>query len=147
MSRNPVLYTGGTFDLLHPGHVHLLQQCRQYVGPYGKVVVALNTDEFVMEYKHIIPTHNYEARRAMVEALESVDLVVTNIGGADSKPAIEVVQPSIIAIGADWQDRDYKAQMGFTDEWLKARKLQIWYIPLLPGFSSTNVRKALAFMP
>ena len=147
MARNPVLYTGGTFDLLHPGHIHLLQQCRQYVGPYGKVVVALNTDEFVMSYKKIIPTHNYEARRAMLEAVGVVDLVVKNTGGPDSKIAIEVVNPTIIAIGADWQDRDYAKQMGFTDEWLAEHELSIWYIPLLPGFSSTNVRKALAHVP
>lgn len=145
--RNPVLYTGGTFDLLHPGHVHLLQQCRQYIGPYGKLVVALNTDEFVMDYKRIIPTHDYEARRAMLEALGTVDLVVKNLGGKDSKLAIEVVQPSIIAIGEDWAERDYYAQMGFDRDWIAERKISLWYVPLLKGFSSTAVRQSLAHIP
>lgn len=145
--HQPVLYTGGTFDLLHPGHVHLLQQCRQYVGPYGKVVVALNTDEFVMEYKHIIPTHDFKSRKMMLEALDTVDLVVRNSGGADSKVAIDVICPKIIAIGEDWRDRDYNAQMGFTTAWLAERGIQVWYVPHLKGFSSTNVRKALAHVP
>jgi cytidyltransferase-like protein len=145
--RNPVLYTGGTFDLLHPGHVFLFQQCRQYIGPYGKIVVALNTDEFVMEYKRIIPTHNYASRRSMLEGLEMVDLVVKNVGGSDSKMSIEVVNPTIIAIGEDWKERDYYAQMGFTSDWLAERGIQLWYVPHLKGFSSTNVRKSLAYVP
>lgn len=146
MSRS-VLYTGGTFDLLHPGHIHFLQQCRQYIGPNGKLVVSLNTDEFVMRYKHIIPTHNFAARRSMLEALNMVDLVVTNTGEEDSKIAIEVIAPTIIAIGEDWKDRDYCAQMGFTEKWLQARGLTVWYVPLLRGFSSTAVRQALAHVP
>lgn len=145
--RDPVLYTGGTFDLLHPGHIHLLKQCRQYIGPNGKLVVALNTDEFVQSYKRIVPTHNYQARKVMLEALETVDLVVCNTGGKDSKPSIEVVEPDIIGIGEDWKDRDYNAQMGFTPQWLSERSIQIWYVPLLRGFSSTLVRQSLAHVP
>ena len=41
------VYTGGTFDLLHAGHVKFLRRCAEF----GRVVVALNTDEFVEQYK------------------------------------------------------------------------------------------------
>jgi glycerol-3-phosphate cytidylyltransferase len=139
-----VVYTGGTFDLWHPGHVYLLEQCRSLAGRDGRVVVALNTDEFVGAYKRIIPTHDYAERRAILEACRFVDLVVRNTGGADSKVAIEVVDPDIIAIGSDWKGRDYYAQMGFTPDWLAERRIELQYLQLLTGHSSTRIRRELA---
>lgn len=142
-----VVYTGGTFDLWHPGHVYLLQQCRSLAGRDGKVVVALNTDEFVRSYKRLIPTHDYAARRAILEACGLVDLVVKNTGDADSTVAIEVIDPDVIAIGEDWKGRDYHAQMGFTPAWLAERGIELHYLPLLRGFSATATRRALAVVP
>lgn len=149
---HPVLYTGGTFDLLHPGHIYFLRRCRDHVGPKGKVIVALNTDEFVARYKGIICTHDFEARRTMLEALDIVDLVVKNVGGEDSRTSIEVIMPSVIAIGEDWKERDYHAQMGFTAEWLRERRIDLQYFPLLlksgsEVFSSTGIRRALSHKP
>lgn len=143
-----IVYTGGTFDLFHAGHVSLLQQCRSLAGRDGKVVVSLNTDQFVMDYKHLIPTHDYWSRKAILEACGFVDLVVCNIGGADSKPAIEVVGPDIVAIGADWAPpKDYMAQMQFSQEWLTSMGIELRFIPLLAGHSSTNTRRRLAGVP
>jgi len=47
MELRPVVYTGGTFDLFHAGHSRFLARCAQL----GDVVVSLNTDEFIEEYK------------------------------------------------------------------------------------------------
>lgn len=147
LRQGSVVYTGGTFDLFHAGHVKLLQECRSLSGWRGRVVVALNTDEFVMRYKHLIPTHSYAERRAILEACAHVDLVVCNTGNEDSKVAIEVVQPDIIAIGEDWRGRDYHGQMGFTPKWLAERNIELMYVSHLPGFSSTNTRRKLAGIP
>lgn len=138
-----IVYTGGTFDLFHAGHVTLLSACRGLAGPTGRVVVALNTDEFVEAYKHLTPTHKYAQRRAILRAQRDVDLVVCNTGNSDSKVAIEVVQPDFIAVGEDWQERDYHGQMGFTPEWLVERGIALVYVKHLQGFSSTAIRKAL----
>src|SRR5438105_3578943 len=54
-----IVYTGGTFDLIHTGHLYLLRQCRSLAGPAGVVVVSLNTDEFVLEYKQRAPIQPY----------------------------------------------------------------------------------------
>jgi cytidyltransferase-like protein len=46
-----IVYTGGTFDLFHSGHVNLLMRCKEIAGLEGKVVVGLNSDAFVQRFK------------------------------------------------------------------------------------------------
>jgi glycerol-3-phosphate cytidylyltransferase len=145
--RGLIVYTGGTFDLFHAGHVKLLRECRTLAGMDGRVVVSLNTDEFVQRYKNLIPTHPYEDRRTILEACRYVDLVVRNAGDEDSKVAIDVIRPNIIAIGEDWRGRDYHAQMGFVPGWLAERGIEIIYVTHLPGRSAANVRRRLATVP
>lgn len=141
-SRPRVVYTGGTFDLFHEGHVELLRECRKLAGE-GQVVVALNTDEFVTEFKSVTPTISYEGRRRVLEACRHVDRVIPNQGGADSRPTIESVQPEWIAIGSDWQARDYYNQMGFDQEWLDVRGITVVYFHRTTGQSSTRVRSTI----
>ncbi len=138
-----IVYNGGTYDLLHPGHLFVFRQMRELAGPDGKVVVAVNSDEFVSEFKGHPPVQSYEERAAMLAALRDVDEVWKNVGGADSKPAIEMVRPDIIAVGRDWWSEDdskYLTQMGFDWPWLDARGIKLVYLDWKDGHSSTNLR-------
>lgn len=135
-----VLYTGGTFDLFHYGHVNFLRQCAELA---DKVVVSLNTDEFVAQFKGKAPVIHYPERRAVLLGCTWVDAVVKNVGGPDSKPSIEVVDPDIIAIGDDWKVKDYHAQMQFTPEWLEERAIELVYLPYTGGISSTEAKRRL----
>jgi len=132
-----IVYTGGTFDLFHAGHVDLLKRCAEL----GLVVVSLNTDEFIEEYKGKPPVHSYAERRAVLEACQYVWKVVPNEGGADSKPAILKVQPNYLVIGSDWAARDYYAQMQFTHDWLDEQDISLVYIPRIRKMSSTLVKE------
>jgi glycerol-3-phosphate cytidylyltransferase len=133
----PVVYTGGTFDLFHSGHVNLLQKCAEL----GRVVVALNSDEFILEYKKRAPIMSYAERKAVLEACRYVDEVVPNLAGADSKPSIEMVKPDIIAIGTDWARKDYHAQMQFDQDWLDDHEISLIYIPYTKGISTTELKR------
>lgn len=137
----PKIYTGGTFDLLHPGHIYLLKQCKMLVGIGGIVTVSLNTDEFIMEYKGKPPIMNYDERSDVLLACQYVDEVVPNTGGADSKPAILKADPDIIAIGVDWAVKDYCAQMQFTQKWLMERGIILIYLPHKEGLSTTSIKE------
>ena len=137
------LYTGGTFDLFHAGHVNFLSKCKEIVGEQGMVVVALNTDEFILEYKKKAPVVNYEDRAEVLWACRYVDSVVPNTGGADSKIAITEVHPDIIAIGSDWARKDYYKQMGFDQDWLDWMDISLIYIPYTKGISSTEIKSKL----
>ena len=131
-----VIYTGGTFDLFHSGHANFLKQCSEL----GRVVVSLNTDEFIATYKGKPPIMDYAERKAVLESCRYVDEVIPNEGGTDSTIAITKVNPDIIAIGSDWAKRDYYKQMGFSQDWLDARGYSLLYIPYTSGISTTKLK-------
>ena len=138
-----IVYTGGTFDLFHVGHVRLLKHCRDYAGINGPVVVSVNTDEFVASYKDA-PICPLAERMEMVAACKWVDRVVVNHGGADSKPAIEGVAPNFVVVGDDWAGKDYCGQMGFTAEWLAERNIALRFVPYTNHVSSTIIKVRLS---
>jgi glycerol-3-phosphate cytidylyltransferase len=134
-----IVYTGGTFDLFHAGHVEFLRRCNEL----GDVVVSLNTDEFIKEYKGKAPVMSYEERRTVLRACKYVHQVIPNRGGVDSTISINDVSPDLIVIGSDWARKDYYKQMGFDQSWLDARGIGLCYIPYTEGISSTSIKKRL----
>lgn len=132
-----VLYTGGTFDLFHYGHVNFLKQCKMLA---DEVVVSLNTDEFIETFKSKKPVQDYRERELSLLGCKYVDRVIPNIGGLDSKPSILQAKSSIVAIGDDWAKKDYYSQMSFTQEWLDKQGVVLVYIPYTRGISSTELK-------
>jgi glycerol-3-phosphate cytidylyltransferase len=139
-----VVYTGGTFDLFHNGHTRFLKSCFKLAGDNGKVVVALNTDEFIEAYKGKPPVMSFAQRKEILLACRFVDAVVPNLAGSDSKPTINQVMPDLIVIGDDWARKDYYAQMQFTQEWLDQEEIQLVYVPYTEGVSTTELKKRIA---
>ena len=133
------VYTGGTFDLIHSGHVSFLKDCARI----GTVTVALNTDEFIEAYKGKPPVMTYDERYDVLSELRCVDSVIPNYGGADSKPSIMEVQPDVIAIGSDWARRDYYKQMQFDQDWLDEMGIWLTYIPYYKGISTTELKRRI----
>lgn len=133
------VYTGGTFDLPHSGHVNFLRKCAQL----GDVYVSLNTDEFIQQYKGAAPVMSFDERLEVLSEYRSVHVIMSNDGGADSKEAILQVKPDIIAIGSDWARKDYYAQMGFDQDWLDEQGISLIYIPYTRGISTTDIKRRL----
>lgn len=137
MHKNLVLYTGGTFDLFHSGHANFLQHCKKIS---DKVIVGLNTDEFVERYKKKQPIMSYSDRKSVLLSCKYVDCVFPNINGEDSKPIILEIKPDIIAVGDDWAKKDYYKQMNFTQDWLDHMGITLIYMPYTIGISSSMIR-------
>jgi glycerol-3-phosphate cytidylyltransferase len=138
-----IVYTGGTFDLFHSGHVNLLKKCKEIAGKDGIVVVSLNTDDFIIKYKGKPPICNEDERAAVLESCMYVDKVIMNIGGQDSKIAINCVMPDYIVIGSDWAVKDYYSQMEFTQEWLDERDIGLCYVPYTKTISSSDIKRRM----
>ena len=131
--------------MFHMGHVQLLSGCKKISGPDGWVIVALNEDDFVEEFKGVKPTMSLEERMAVVSACQYVDEVVVNTGRQNSTETILRHGPvDFVAIGDDWAPpKDYYAQMGFSKEWLNSHRITLVYIDRNTGMSSTVIRERL----
>ena len=138
------IYTGGTFDLFHIGHLNLLKRCHEMAGLTGQVIVSLNTDAFIEKYKNKKPLICYEDRKAILESCKYVHSVIENSGEEDSKKSILFAGAiDIVAIGSDWAKKDYYKQMNFTQDWLDEQEISLIYIPYTKGISSTLIKQKI----
>jgi cytidyltransferase-like protein len=118
--RSNKLYTGGTFDILHYGHLKFLKQCKLIS---SHVVVCLNRDSFVERYKGVKPIMSFKERKVSLEHCKYVDEVIENKYDENSRSMIELVKPKIIAVGSDWAGKNYYSQMGFSQDWLDENEI------------------------
>ena len=92
-----VVLAGGVFDIIHPGHIHTLNDAKK-LGDVLVVVVA--TDKTAIKMKKREPLHSAELRQELVSSLNMVDLCI--IGDEDDIfKTVDLVKPQIIALGYD----------------------------------------------
>ena len=122
-------FTNGVFDLLHPGHVHLLEQARSQC---DRLVVGVNSDASVARLKGPgRPVQGEAARAAVLASLSSVDQVV--IYDEDTpEETLDRLRPEVLVKGADYAlDRVVGADM------VQGWGGRVWLAELLPGHSTT----------
>tara|TARA_R110000868_G_scaffold2384_6_gene17705 strand:- start:13861 stop:15321 length:1461 start_codon:yes stop_codon:yes gene_type:complete len=125
-----VVFTNGCFDLIHPGHVSLLNFAK---AQGDKLIVAINSDASVQRLKGPTrPVQNEHARGIVMAALRDVDLVV--VFDEDTPlETITAIQPDILVKGAD-----YTADAVVGADVVKARGGKVVLAPLVDGQSTTN---------
>lgn len=122
-ARDVVVLTYGTFDLLHYGHIRLLQRARS-LG--SRLVVGLSTEEFCRQ-KGKCCIFTYEERKEMLEALSCVDLVFPETCWEQKTSDLAAYHVDIFVMGDDWA--------GSFDE------LNCVYLPRTEGISTTCIKK------
>ena len=142
INRNIVVATVGTFDLFHPGHVNILQMCRQVAGEYGKVVVGINSDDFVERYKKTRPIMDFSERSRLVETCIFVNQTYRN-DSEDLRPALIEQEVKVLLIGSDWARRDYYKQIGADQDWFDHYNISLMYVPYTSGVSTTNIKERI----
>ena len=96
-SVSKIVLAGGVFDIIHPGHIHTLNDAKK-LGDILVVVVA--TDKTAVKMKKRAPLHSAELRQELVSSLTMVDLCI--IGDEDDIfKTVDLVKPQIIALGYD----------------------------------------------
>ncbi|MBL4783247.1 MAG: adenylyltransferase/cytidyltransferase family protein [Porticoccaceae bacterium] len=129
-----VVYTVGTFDLLHVGHLALLEYCRTL----GDVVaVGVASDEVVNSYKPNVPVIPLDERMEMLKAMRCVDIV---------RPYLELeyvtgckeLKPDIFVIGEDWGDKPHNIDV---ENYLKSQGSKIIQVSYNPKTSSTKIKQ------
>ena len=94
--------TYGTFDLLHYGHINLLQRAKEQ-GDY--LIVALSEDDFNEKYKNKKCYFCYDKRKRLLEAVRYVDLVIPEKSWNQKVHDIQLYQIDVFVMGSDWEGR------------------------------------------
>lgn len=94
--------TYGTYDLLHYGHINLLQRAKA-LGDY--LIVALSTEEFNKNSKNKVCYFSYEKRKQMLEAIRYVDLVIPEENWAQKEEDVRLYKIDTFVIGDDWKGK------------------------------------------
>ena len=133
-----VVYTVGTFDLLHVGHLALLEYCAS-LG--DSVAVGVASDEVVKLYKPNIPVIPLEQRIKMLQALRCVDIVLP-YHELDYIGVCKEVKADIFVIGEDWGKKPHNQGV---ENFLKAEGKKVVQVQYNPQNSSTQIKaKAVA---
>jgi glycerol-3-phosphate cytidylyltransferase len=125
------ILTYGTYDLLHYGHIRLLQRAKA-LGDY--LIVALSTDEF-NEIKGKKAYHNYETRKKMLEAIRYVDLVIPEENWEQKIHDVKEYHIDIVVMGSDWAGSD---RFDYLKEYC-----EVVYLDRTEGISTTKIKEDL----
>ena len=124
-----VVYTSGTFDMLHANHIKMIE----YARALGDIlIVGVNTDELVASYKSqpIIP---FDERIALVKALKYPDIVIPQRSLDHSEKAGKL-HFDVFVVGDDWAGKyDYLKKMG----------VDVVYFPYGKGISSSSLKQRI----
>jgi rfaE bifunctional protein nucleotidyltransferase chain/domain len=131
-----VVFTNGVFDLLHPGHVELLEAARR---EGDALVVGVNTDASARRLGKGAgrPVSPQEARARVLAGLAAVDCVVL----FDEDTPLDLIRalaPDVLVKGAD-----YTRERIVGADWVEARGGRVVRIPVVPGFSTTALVERL----
>jgi rfaE bifunctional protein nucleotidyltransferase chain/domain len=125
-----VVFTNGCYDLLHPGHIRLLERCRSM----GDVLIlAVNSDASVRRMKGPSrPLLDQDERVEVATALEAVD-AVTLFDEDTPRELIAEILPDVLVKGADW------SHFIAGREEVEAAGGKVVAAALEPGYSTTNI--------
>lgn len=129
IGNKTVVYTSGTFDMLHINHLKMIE----YARALGDIlIVGVNTDELVADYKSapIIP---FEERIALMKAIKGPDIVIPQ-DSLDHTDKIKKLNFDIFVVGDDWSGKyDYLEEFG----------VKVFYFPYGKGVSSSKLKRKI----
>lgn len=125
------IITYGTFDLLHYGHINLLQRAKS-LGDY--LIVALSTDEFNSREKNKTTYFTYQERKRLLEAIRYVDLVIPEENWEQKVSDVKELKVDTFVIGDDWKGKF---------DFLKAH-CEVVYLERTPEISTTKIKADLS---
>ena len=125
------IITYGTFDLLHYGHINLLKRAKA-LGDY--LIVGLSTDEFNLNEKNKKCYFSYEQRKALLESVRYVDLVIPETNWEQKAKDVHEYHIDTFVIGDDWEGKF---------DFLKEEGVEVVYLSRTPEISTTQIKAEL----
>ena len=135
--------TSGAFDLIHYGHIRLLEEAKRLGGPDARLVVIVARDETIRRLKGRLPVIPEDQRRAVVEALRVVDEALLGYEALDMATVIDLVQPDIIAVGYDQDNIEALALTAIEERGLKIQVMRISRFGRMDLDSSSKIKRKI----
>ena len=127
------VYTCGTWDLFHIGHLNILKKSKA-LGT--ELIVGVSSDKLVKSYKKSYPTIPFEDRIKIIQHLNIVDKVVRQDNLLDIKQ-MKKMHIDILTIGSDWKNKHLDGL-----EWAKKQSnIKVVYLPYTKRISSTKIKE------
>lgn len=133
-----IAYIGMSADLLHPGHLNIIEKAREIA---DEVIVGLLTDKAIASYKRL-PYMSWEQRKIVVENVKGVSRVVPQ-ETLDYVPNLLRIKPDYVLHGDDWKTGPQAETRNRIIEVMKKWEGQVIDIPYTEGISSTALNSAL----
>ncbi|MBV3639762.1 adenylyltransferase/cytidyltransferase family protein [Bacteroides cellulosilyticus] len=133
MKRYKIGYTQGTYDMFHIGHLNLLNHAKEYC---DYLIVGINSDMLVTEYKHKVPIINEFARYEIIKNIKAVDNAFL-VNTLDKAEILKNVKFDAIFIGDDWRGNQRWIE---TERELSRYDIDVVYLPHTEGISTTLIR-------
>ncbi len=133
--KQTIVYTSGSWDLFHVGHLNILEQSKKL----GDIlIVGVSTDALVCDYKGMPPVILYEDRCRIVASIRYVDRVVKQTALTEIAQ-LKALDVDIVTIGSDWKERSLDGL-----DWFKQQPgKRVEYFDYTPGVSTTSIKKRI----
>ena len=129
-------FTQGAFDMFHIGHLNLLKNARAYC---DHLIVGVNSDELIQEYKNKKTIVPFEERIAIVESIKYVDETL-KMDSLDKITAWNLKPYELLFIGDDWKGSKRWSE---TEKTMQQYGVKVIYLPYTKSTSSTIIREKL----
>jgi len=137
MKKNKIVYVPLAVDILHTGHLNIINTAKKY----GKVVVGLLSDNAIAEYKDL-PTLNYDERYKIVKSLKNVEKILKQKTW-DYSSILESLKPDFFVHGDDWKKGIQKNTRENVINLLKKNKGKLIEVAYTKNVSSTSIKSNL----
>lgn len=129
-------FTAGAFDMFHVGHLNLIKNAKARC---DYLIVGVNTDELIADYKDKKVVVPLEERMQIVEAVKYVDEVIA-VDTLDKEKIWEKKKFDVVFIGDDWKGSE---RWNETERKMKKYGVDVVYLPYTTGTTSTLLREKL----
>jgi glycerol-3-phosphate cytidylyltransferase len=131
-----IIYTSGSYDLFHFGHLNILLKAKK-LGDY--LIVGVSTDTLISKYKGIKPIICYKDRISIIKELKCVDKVIKQSSFFDIKQ-LKKYNISTIVLGNDWDGKYFPELLTFLKEFPYIKMI---YVPYTRRLSTSKIKEKI----